>query len=166
MRDIPDPGFAGDDGAPDSRLRDLLVRAATGAHDPAVDVEALARLLQTRLLVPVVAMLGDQPADPAAGEKTSDMATVLIKGQDGRLGMLAFTGTDALARWDPGARPVPVPARQAARAAVDEGADALIVDIAGPGMLAVEGDDLRRVSTGHQLVRIGAGFGWLPPAGD
>jgi hypothetical protein len=35
-------------------------------------------------------------------------------------------------RWDPAARPGPVPARMAARAAMQDGAEALLIDLAGP----------------------------------
>ena len=60
------------------------------------------------------------------------MATVLVRGSDDRLALLAFTGLDALQRWDPEARPVPVPARTAALAALQDGAEALLIDAAGP----------------------------------
>ena len=65
-------------------------------------------------------------------DKSSDMATVLMRGADGRLALLAFTGLDSLQRWDPDARPVPVPARTAALAAMQDGAEALLIDLAGP----------------------------------
>ncbi len=59
--------------------------------------EALAALQRSRLLVPVVAVLGEVEvdADGLAREKTSDMAAVLLRGADGRLALLAFTGTPA-----------------------------------------------------------------------
>ena len=41
-------------------------------------------------------------------DKSSDLATVLMRGSDGRLALLAFAGLDALHRWDADARPVPV----------------------------------------------------------
>ncbi len=69
------------------------------------------------------------------------MATVLMRGQDGRMALLAFTGTEAMRRWDPAGRPVPVTVRDAARAARHDGADALVVDVAGPVLFVVEGDD-------------------------
>src|SRR6476619_6640420 len=89
MRTIPDPGFAGDDGAVDPGLAMALAdydRAApegqSGAHH-----EALAVLQDSRVLVPVVAMLGEvEHVDPPGGraqsglarDKTSDMAAVLM----------------------------------------------------------------------------------------
>ena len=55
-----------------------------------------------------------------------------MRGPDGRLALLAFTGLEQMQRWDPDARPVPVPARTAALAALQDGAEALLIDLAGP----------------------------------
>jgi hypothetical protein len=156
---MPNPGFAGDDGAAAPALRDALSGAAAGGPTR----PGLAALLRSRLLVPVVAVLGEveYDADGSAHEKTSDMAAVLMRGHDGRRALLAFTGTDALDAWDPSARPVPVTAPQAAQAALAEGADALVVDVAGPAMFVVEGDDLRRAAAGWRLVRMGDGYAWV-----
>ena len=57
--------------------------------------EVLALLQDARLLVPVVALLGEVDHDERglAHDKTSDMAAVLMTGRDGRTALLAFTGT-------------------------------------------------------------------------
>ena len=65
-----------------------------------------------------------------------------------RLQVMAFTGLDALARWDRSARPVPVTSHQVAAAALEEGADGLLVDIAGPVRFAIDGDLLRDLARG------------------
>ena len=72
------------------------------------------------------------------------MATVLMTGRDGRRALLAFTGTEPLRRWNPEARPVPVPVDQAAAAALQDDAAAMLVDVAGPVLFVVETDDLPR----------------------
>jgi hypothetical protein len=120
-----------DTGAPDPGLTDAL---AAYAEDPAREPEVLAALAEARLLVPVVAELGESEVGPdgLSRDKSSDMATVLMRGPDGRLALLAFTGLEAMHRWDPAARPVPVPARTAALAAMQDGAEALLIDLAGP----------------------------------
>jgi len=167
MRSIPDPGFPDDTGEAPAALT-----AALTAYDadPAALHEATLQVLQdARLLVPVVAVLGEVEHDEAglAHDKTSDMATVLMRGRDGRTALLAFTGNDALRRWDPQARPVPVPARRAAEAAVQDGAQALVVDVAGPVMFVVETEDLHELAQGHTLVElegVSARYGWLRPA--
>jgi hypothetical protein len=88
---------------------------------------------------------------------------VLVQGADGRLALLAFTGTDALAHWDPQARPVPVAAQVAAQSAIQDGAAALVVDLAGPVRFVVEGDDLRGLAEGWTLARIQGGAAWIRP---
>ncbi|HET7325750.1 MAG TPA: SseB family protein [Nocardioidaceae bacterium] len=158
MHDIPDPGFAGDQGAADPDLRRALAAAAGGGPTG----PALALLLRSRLLVPVVAVRGESEPDEQrlAHDKSADMAAVLMTGRDGRKALLAFSGTDALAAWDPQARPVPVAASVAAQAALAEGAGALVVDVAGPAMYVLEGGDLQHAASGSVLVRAGDRYGW------
>jgi type III secretion system (T3SS) SseB-like protein len=158
-RRIPDPGFAGDDGAPDARLS-----AALAAYDgrPGRHLEVFLALQRARLLVPVVAVLGEVEHDETglAQDKTSDMATALLVGRDGRQALLAFTGMETLARWRSDARPVPVTAALAARSAVQEGASALVLDVAGPTTYAVEGALLDGLARGRTLVSDVGGPVW------
>ena len=146
-RHIPDPGFAGDPGDAAPALAAALTSYAAGSGSY---VEALAALRTSRLLVPVVAVLGESEVDERGltREKTSDMASVLLQGADGRMALLAFSGTAALRAWDPEARPVPVTARTAAQAALQDDAAAIVVDVAGPATFVVEGEDLRGLAHG------------------
>lgn len=172
MRSLPDPGFAGDDGAATPALIEAL--RAYDRNPEALHDATLAVLQLQRLLVPVVAVLGElEPADghdsaALPREKSSDMATVLMRGRDGRTALLAFTSTQTLHRWNPEARPVPVLAATAAEAAVADQASALIVDVAGPVTFVVERDDLRALAAGEVLVRLGDEvsdrYGWVRPA--
>jgi hypothetical protein len=164
VRSIPDPGFAGDDGTASA---DVVAALAAYADAPTTGHSRVLAVLQhARLLVPVVAVLGDVEVDEQglAHDKTSDMATVLMRGRDGRTALLAFTGQAALERWDPAARPVPVTFARAAQAALQDGADAVVVDVAGPTMLVVEGDDLVQLAEGATLVEVSGRFGWARPA--
>jgi hypothetical protein len=159
-RRIPDPGFAGDDGEGDPALRAALTAYAA---DPERQVDVLLALQAARVLVPVVAVLGELEVDETglAHDKTSDMATALLTGRDGRQALLAFTGLDTLAAWRADARPVPVTAALAARSALQEGAAALVLDVAGPTTYAVEGDLLDGLARGWTLVRAGMGYAWV-----
>jgi hypothetical protein len=138
-RHIEVPGrFAGDDGAADPRW-------ASSYADPHA-VEGLLRD-GVRLLVPVVAVLDE--ADGVTGaDKSSHMASVSLVQADGRRGLLAFTCIEAMARWDPTARPVPVSSLEVAAAAVQEGADGVLVDIAGPVRFAIDGELLAALARG------------------
>jgi hypothetical protein len=165
LRNLPDAAFAGDTGevAPE-----LAAALAAYDADPSRYPEALAALQRTRLLVPVVAVLGEVEYDDAglAHDKTSDMAAVLLQGADGRLALLSFTGTSSLVAWNPEARPVPVPAQLAAQAALQDGAAALVVDVAGPTTLVVEGEDLQGLARGWTLARVGERSAWIRPGGE
>jgi hypothetical protein len=161
VREILDTGFPDDDGAADPAVAAAL---AAYARDPdGLHAATLAVLQHSRLLVPVVAVLGEVEHDEQgrARDKTSDMATVLMRGHDGRTALLAFTGTEALTRWDPSARPVPVAAPTAAQAALQDEASAIVVDVAGPEMFVVEEDDLRALAQGQELVELSGRFGWV-----
>lgn len=161
MRSLPDPGFAGDDGAADPATASALQEVAAGAP---LQV-ALAALCTARVLVPVVAVAGESEPGPDGleREKTTDMAAVLLTGRDGRRALLAFSDLDALRRWDAQARPVPVTAPQAAQAALAEGAAALVLDVAGPVQVPVEGGALQRLAEGQRLVRTGQDWSWVAP---
>jgi hypothetical protein len=162
-RRIPDPGFASDDGEADARLA-VALTAYDGA--PGTHLEVFLALQHARLLVPVLAVLGEVEHDEQglAHDKTSDMATALLVGRDGRQALLAFTGLETLARWRPDARPVPVTAAVAARSALQEGASALVVDVAGPTTYAVEGALLEGLARGWTLTDAVDGPVWSRPA--
>jgi len=160
--------YVDDDGSADPALARALAEYDAGA---ASYPEVLAALGRARLLVPVVAILGEAEVgeDGLARDKSSDMAAVLLTGADGRLALLAFTDLAALAAWDPQARPVPVAAHLAAATAVQEGAHALVVDVAGPHTFVLADDDLHRVAARWTPVRLDdGGWGWLgdSPAGE
>lgn len=129
--------FAGDEGAADPRL---VAALGEGRGD------AVLALLRegVRLLVPIVAVLEEVDADGA--DKSSHMASVSLVQPDGRRGMLAFTSLDTMRAWDPTARPVPARACDVAAAALAEGADGVLVDIAGPIRFALDGESLLRVA--------------------
>jgi SseB protein N-terminal domain len=164
MRTVPDPGFAGDDGAASPEVRAAL---SSYASDPdGLHAQTLTVLQYARLLVPVVAVPGEVEYDAhgLAHDKTSEMATVLMTGRDGRKALLAFTGSVSMQRWNPDARPVPVQVPKAAEAALQEEADAIVVDVAGPQVFVMEQDDLQELAKGRTLVEISGGYGWVKPA--
>jgi hypothetical protein len=147
-RSLASPQFPGDDGTVAPALE-----AALGD-----DVAVLQTLPDVRVFVPIVALLGETPAD---GDKNADMAAVLMTGADGRQALLAFSSVQTMAAWDPKARPVPILGRDAARAALDEGAAAILLDLASPGFTVVETDDVEHLAAGHRLTRTDAGLVWV-----
>jgi len=167
-----DDRYRNDHGGADSDVAAALAAYASGAGTEHAVLTALAA---TRLLVPVVAVKADEraegdgsdvpggaPASPAmpdgrvsgptalGGEKASEMAMPAIVGRDGRPALPAFTSLDTLRRWQPDARPVPVPAAGVWQSAVQESC-AVIIDIAGPVPVAVEGARLAALAAGGRV---------------
>jgi hypothetical protein len=136
--------FRGDRGAAGPRVTEALAAYQSGQGS---EQSALGALAAARLLVPVIAVLADG-AVPGQGDKDSEMVLPKLIGRDGRPAVLAFTGLDALARWRPDARPVPAEADRVWRAAVAEGC-AVVIDVAGPVPLAVEGARLAALAAGQ-----------------
>jgi SseB protein N-terminal domain len=162
-RRIPDPGFAGDAGGADAALAAALADHAAGRVGAA---DVLVALTTARLLVPVVALLEEEAVDGGTGlrrEKTSSMATMTVEGADGRRALPAFTSTAALAAWRREARPVPVTAQQAAAVARQQGADAVVLDLAGPVTYVLEGVALDRTAAGYRVVVGPDGPAWAVP---
>jgi len=194
--------FSADDGAADPVVAAALAAYAAGQGSEYGVLTALARC---RLLVPVVAVLteaqappaadsapagdqapagdsappgdlapagdpapaedpapaghqaqaGDGAADPgrAAGlrrEKSTEMAMPTLIGRDGRPAIIAFTSLDALTQWRPEARPVPVPAASVWLAGQQD-ASAVVIDVAGPVPVAVDGARLAALAAGRPV---------------
>lgn len=150
-KNIPDPGFSDDNGSADPALAAAL--AAWSADPSADDAEAgvLVALRAARLLVPVVAVLGEVETGPDGlrREKTSDMAVPTLQAPDGRKALPAFTSIETLARWRADARPVAVPLHQALQAAAHEKADTIVLDLAGPVPYQLTGPALLALAEGR-----------------
>jgi len=139
--------FRDDDGSADPAAAAALAAFAAGAGS---ERDALLALAAARLLVPVVAELGDDGREAGGGEKSSDMALPTLVGRDGRRAVPAFTSVAALARWQPSARPMPAGADLVWRAAAAD-ACSVIIDVAGPVPLAVEGARLAALAQGEPV---------------
>lgn len=77
--------------------------------------------------------------DGSGADTGTHMALVSMVNERGEKGLLAFTGVDSLAAWDPRARPVPALGREVARSAIDDGSVAVVLDVSGPQRLALVG---------------------------
>lgn len=133
-RVVTDSGFGADDGRADPALRTALTET-----QETVWMRALA---SARLLVPVVAVdetgsETDDLADHHHGDRAASMATVIVSGPEGEPALPVFTGLDTLAVWDAGARPSPVLAPAAARAAISEGCEVMLLDPGSPWQMTI-----------------------------
>lgn len=159
---VAEPKFPGDDGTADPAVRAALAAYAAGQGSEHAALTALAR---SRLLVPVVAVPVPVVGQPVAGEqaageqaeahdhgpeKSTEMALPTLVAPDGSHAVLAFTCLDALQRWRSDARPVPVPAASAWLAGTQD-ASAVVIDVAGPIPLAVDGARLAALAAGRPV---------------
>jgi hypothetical protein len=112
-----------------------------------------------RLLVPLVAHAGDEGVTDAGlrVDKTQELSLVTVSGPDGRRVLPAFTSVEALATWNPKARPIPVAARRAALAAAAEDTELIVLDPGSPTEFA-----LRRPA----VWAIAQDLPWLPVVAD
>ena len=166
-RNLLSTGFDGDDGTADPALIEVL---AAARRDEAGVYPAYAALVGRRVLVPVVAVLGESEATETLGpdgqplrrDKDSDMAVVTLVAGDGTKALPVFTSVQSLTEWatlagHPQARPIPVAVEKAAAAALQEGAAVLLIDLGGPGQFEISGGALRAFVQGRKP---------LPPAVD
>jgi hypothetical protein len=155
-----DERYRDDRGAADPAVAGALAAYAAGT---AGEHAVLAALAAARLLVPMMALPGeaggsldgqkgapDREKGTLDGEKNSEMALPAIVGTDGRRALPAFTSLDTVRRWKASARPVPVQADAVWQSAVAEGS-VVVIDIAGPVPLLVEGARLAALATGTVL---------------
>lgn len=131
----------------DSGAADPIVRSALASGDIGLIIPALAH---SRLFIALVAVATGGPRE---GEKNADMSVACLTARDGRLGLLCFTGLDTLTEWNSRARPVPISASDAAEAALDENAQAIIVDLAGANTATLTLADIVKLSAKDQRVR-------------
>jgi hypothetical protein len=132
---------------PDRGQADPRVTEAIDAYDRGQLIEhsMLAVLSESRVLVPIVAVAADGET-----EKQTDMAVPKLVGRDGREAMMAYTSVDTMSRWDPAARPVPMPLRQACEAALSENC-VLVLDIGGPVQIVIDGTRLAAIAVGEPI---------------
>jgi hypothetical protein len=129
-----------------------------GIADPSVrmaleigDIETImSALVPSRLFIALIAEIAGEPSE---GDKNSDMSVACLRASDGRLGLLCFTGLDTLTGWNSKARPVPISASDAAEAALDENAQAIIVDLAGANTATLTLADIVKLSAKDQRAR-------------
>lgn len=130
-RTFSDNPWQNDDGTAPKELAEAIAKFRAGEGSP---VEVVNALRDTRLLVPLVAELGEEGINDQGVkvDKSADLSIVTVKAPDGRGIVPVFSSVAAMQRWDESARPIPVDSRRAALAAVEEQNDLLILDPGSP----------------------------------
>jgi len=124
--------FADDDGSAPPALAAALAKVA--AEGAAAGLGEVVRALDAeRVLVPVLSQAEVvEELDGLEVDREASTGVVAVASPDGRQVLPVFSSVAAMAAWNPEARPVPVPGRQAAGSAVTEGWELLVVDPGGP----------------------------------
>lgn len=140
------PG-AGDDGSAPPRLLEAVTRFR--AHELGA-AEVVAALHSSRLLIPLVAVRGDEGVGPHGQlvDKTQELSIVTVAGPDGRNVLPAFTSVAALSVWDAAARPIPIEAARVALAAASDGTPLIVLDPGSPTEFAIRAPAFEAVATG------------------
>ena len=144
------PG-ASDDGSAPPRLLQALIRfraSEVGAS------EVVAALHGARLLIPLVAVRGDEGvgAHGQLVDKIQELSIVTVAGPDGRSVLPAFTSVDAMQRWDAHARPIPIDAARVALAAASEGTPVIVIDPVSSTEFAVRAPAFEALATGSPWI--------------
>lgn len=114
-----------DDGSAPEKLIEAIRRFH--AHDLG-EADVVDALRDSRLLIPLVAVLGQDGLNEHGHDKSQELSIVTVEGPDGRTVLPAFTSVAAMAHWDPKARPVPATAGRVALAAASENTDLVVLD--------------------------------------
>ena len=133
-RDLHPNPFSGDTGEADAVLVDALCAVTRDPFDPRLHVSVLAALRDTRLYAPVLPTAVEHTTDEHGyvHDNKSEMAMVLLASEDGRRCVPCFTDIPSLTAWHPQARPVPIEAERLCAAAVEEGAELVVLDPGSP----------------------------------
>lgn len=126
-RSFEENPHASDDGSADPGLLAALSRFHAGAASP---VEVVDAFRSARVLIPLIAEKGDEGVGPTGltVDKTQELSIVTVAAPDGRSVQPVFSSVEAMNRWDPEARPVPVESVRAALAAVADGTELIVLD--------------------------------------
>jgi len=119
--------FAGDDGKADPALIESITKLHEG-RSTVVDVVNAFR--KARVLIPLLANLGEsgEGAHGQTVDKSADLSIVTVETPDQQNGLPVFSSVEAMAAWNPLARPVPHSAVKAALAAAAEGNTRIVLD--------------------------------------
>lgn len=149
-----DDRFANDRGETPPALA-AAVTALQTRPSPEAFTALLREFVGSRLLIPLLTVAGDigVTEDGRTVDKTQELSIVNVQTPDGRSALPVFTSVDAMRAWNPQARPVPNTGRSVVVAALEDGADAVIVDPATPATrFGVRRPALQALAVGEEPV--------------
>lgn len=168
-----------DRGEADPEVRVALASAYEGedAYARAIAVLCTARLILPTVPAPPDAEPGlskaaedhEHPGErPESGDSATsspghpEMAAVLLRSASGDRGVCVFTGYDSLHAWRADAHPVRCTLDDVAATVHETGSSAIVVDVAGPHPLVIEGVVVDELARGRRIVELPeGGFAWM-----
>ena len=152
-RSFTDNQFKDDDGSADPELIDIICRFQMNEVSLAAVFE---RFAKARLLVPLVAMLGEAGTNEAGlkVDKSAELSIVSVRTPDGQEGLPVFSSVTAMQNWNASARPVPNNGRAIALAAASEGNTRIVLD---------PGSETELVIRRPAIAAIAQGLEWAAP---
>lgn len=148
--------YTGDSGEADANLIEAISKFKSGQTG---SDEVLKALGQARLLIPLIANLGEgeEGAHGYQVDKSADLSIVTVLTPDNQKALPVFSSVAAMNHWNPEARPVPNDGRKVALAAASEGNTRLVLDPISETEFVV-----RRPG----IAAIAQGLPWLTPANN
>lgn len=148
-RQFQENPWAGDDGNTPLQI------AETIAAEPFSKLKFLESLRGQRLLIPLLAELGEGEIGPHGQlvDKSADLAIVAVATPDGKTAIPAFTSVAAMANWNPESRPVPVSVEKLCLAAASEGHERVVVNPATDSRV-IRRTQIAAIAQGHALVDV------------
>ena len=148
-RKFSDSPFADDDGSTPPALAKVLQAERLDKK------ELFSALSQSRLLIPLLANLGESEVGPFGQvvDKSAELSVVAVATPDNQSALPVFSSVQQMQAWNASARPVPVDSRRVALAAVAEGHNRVVLD---PSTRSI---GLRRPF----LAALAQGHDWTPP---
>lgn len=126
-REFQANSWAADDGSAPLELERCLSQV------PLDKAQLVAVISRSRLLIPLLATLGDTEIGPSGllVDKSAELAIVAVATPDGKTAIPAFSCVEQLSLWNSKSRPVPASGSKVALAAASEGHERVIIDPAG-----------------------------------
>ena len=129
-RDLKPNPFSGDTGLAEPQLTAALDAVTAAPFDPAAHRGVLTALRGARVYAPVLPTAVEHTTDERGlvHDNSSEMAMVRLAADDGRECTPCFSDIPALTAWGTAARPVPIEAERLCVAAIEEGAQLVVID--------------------------------------
>lgn len=151
-RSFEENAYANDDGKTPEALQAAL------AESPVDKTALITALADSRLLIPLVASLGESGEGPHGKtvDKSAELAIVAVSTPDKQTAIPVFSSVSEMQCWREDARPVPASSQRVALAAASEGHTRVILNPASQA-LALRTPALEAIARRER---------WLPPHND